>query len=390
MFDKRSDDLMKTYATRHTDEGTNQNIFDLGEKGYASVLPIRDGKQRSYEVDYYSSISKKQWTYVPADEEKFAAAEFLGSTDSLIVLEVMKKKTALSNKVSAHLVGINFITRKKVFDISEEEGQYVLVPTSVEKIKGTDRMIVLGNYFEKGDKIVNEYSTGLAVYEITTSGKVLSRTYNSWAGDFAKYLPTNRKGKISNIGYLYVHRLIQTPTGKLFVVGEGYKRQASAGGIALTALGALAGGYGSAGVTKIVVTDLVMMEFDAGYKINDATIFDKTNNTAVAGSASDYYSQHALAIYLKAAGAFDYAFTTGDSDNANFVVCFSDWVRSAEYKGQTFNSIRFNGEKFITDKIELKSKASKMKVFPAKTGSVMILEYFKKDKRLDLRIEKLG
>jgi hypothetical protein len=31
-----------------------------------------------------------------------------------------------------------------------------------------------------------------------------------------------------------------------------------------------------------------------------------------------------------------------------------------------------------------------MRVFPAKAGSIMILEYFKKDKRLDFRLEKLG
>ncbi len=59
-------------------------------------------------------------------------------------------------------------------------------------------------------------------------------------------------------------------------------------------------------------------------------------------------------------------------------------------KGQTFNAIRYNGSKFSTDKIQLKSKASKLRVFPAKAGSVMILEYFKKDKRLDFRLEKLG
>lgn len=36
-------------------------------------------------------------------------------------------------------------------------------------------------------------------------------------------------------------KVIQMPDGKMFVVGEGYKRQASAGGIALNVLGALAG-----------------------------------------------------------------------------------------------------------------------------------------------------
>lgn len=58
-FDRRTEDLINRYQTLHTDEGTNQNIFDLGEKGYASVYPVRDGKQVSYEMDFYSSLSKK-------------------------------------------------------------------------------------------------------------------------------------------------------------------------------------------------------------------------------------------------------------------------------------------------------------------------------------------
>ena len=68
-YDKRTDDLMKRYETMHTDEGTNQNVYDLGQQGYASVLPLRDGKQRTYQVDYYSSDQKRQWTYNPDDEE---------------------------------------------------------------------------------------------------------------------------------------------------------------------------------------------------------------------------------------------------------------------------------------------------------------------------------
>lgn len=391
-YDKKTEDLMNRYETMHTDEGTNQNIFDAGNgQGYASVLPVRDGKQRTYQVDYYSSQARKQWTYIPADdEEKFANAEYLGSTDSLILLEVMKKKSALSGKVTASLVGINFITRKKVFEMDHEADTYKLVPSSVVPVKGTNQLMVLGSYFEKDANIIKDFSKGLAIYTIDSKGKVLSKTYNSWTEDFAKYLPVSRKGKIDNLGYLYIHKLIHTEGGKFYIVGEGYKRQANAGGIALTALGALGGVQTNVGVTKIVVTDMVMMEFNAQNKITNATVYDKTNNTAEASTMSDYNSQHAIALYLKMKGAFDYEFTTGDEGNESFSVCYSDWVRSAEYKGQTFNSIRFNGNKFVTDKMELKSKASYMKVLPAKAGSIMIMEYFKKDKRLDFRIEKLG
>lgn len=176
----------------------------------------------------------------------------------------------------------------------------------------------------------------------------------------------------------------------MFVAGEGYKRQVSAGGTALKVLGAFAGVPTGAGVTKIITTDMVIMEFNDTYKVTGATIYNKTNNTVVASNISDYNSQHAIGIYLKMTGSFDYEFTTGDKDNANFAVCYSDWVRGSDYKGETFNSIRYNGSKFSTDKIELKSKASSLKVFPAKSGSIMIMEYFKKDKRLDFRLEKLG
>lgn len=390
-YSRKTEALMSRYETMHTDEGMNQNVFNLGDQGYASVMPVKDGKQMTYQVDYYSSASKKQWTYEPTDdEERFATAEYLGSTDSLIILEVIKKAGMFKGKPTAHLIGINFVTKRKVFDIANENDTYTLVPSSVVPVKGTNQIMVLGSYFDNTANVLKDASKGLAVYTIDSKGKIVSKTYNSWALDFAKYLPVTSKGKIDNIGYLYMHKFIQAPNGKFFIVGEGYKRVASAGGIALTALSALGGGTTSAGVTKIIVTDLVMMEFNEKNKIANAVIYDKTNNTAVSSNMSDYNSQHALALMLKMSGSFDYEFTTGEADHSNFTVCYSDWVRSSDYKGQTFNSIHFNGNKFSTDKIELKSKGGRMKVLPAKPGSVMIIEYFKKDKRLDFRLEKLG
>ncbi len=257
--------------------------------------------------------------------------------------------------------------------------------------KDNSGILLMGSYFDKGDNIMKDFSKGLALYTINSNGDILTKTYNSWKDDFGKYLSLNSKGKIDNIGFLYIHKLIQTPEGKIFVVGEGYKRQANAGGIALAALSAMAGMRQNAvGVTKIVVTDMVMMEFNSNYKVINATIYDKTNNTVEASTESDYSSQHAIALQVKMRGGFDYEFTTMQNDNSSFAVCYSDWVRSSDYKGETFNTILYNGNKFSTDKIELKSKATRMKVFPAKSGSVMIMEYFRKEKRLDFRLEKLG
>ncbi len=391
-FSDKTGYLMNQYATLRSDEGTNQNVFNVGEHGYVFVSPLRDGKNYTYEMNYFSSEKKTQWTYQPYDDDRFVTAEFLGSTGSLILLSELRRSRLISNKISSHLVGINIQTKKKVFDIENtEDGEYKFVPTSILPMEGKDEILLMGSYFSNKDNVTKDFSKGLAIYSINSKGKALSQKYLSWTEDISKFLPVSRKGKLDEVGYLYIHKMLQTAEGKTFIIGEGYKRQASAGGIAVKTALAVAGGFtGAVGATKIVVTDMVVMELDTSFKIANASVYDKTNNTVDGSGQSDMMSQHAIALMVKMAGGFDYEFTTGEADNSVFTICYSDWVKNKEYKGITFNAIRYNGNGFSTDKIELKSNASKMKVLPAKPGSVMIMEYFKKEKRLDLRLEKLG
>ena len=64
--------------------------------------------------------------------------------------------------------------------------------------------------------------------------------------------------------------------------------------------------------------------------------------------------------------------------------------KNKDYKGLTFHSISYYDGKITQDKINLKTNAKWLNVYPAKPGSVMIMEYFKKDKRLDMHMEKLN
>lgn len=88
--------------------------------------------------------------------------------------------------------------------------------------------------------------------------------------------------------------------------------------------------------------------------------------------------------------AFDYDFTQTNKEHTRFSVGYEDYERSKDFKGLTFNSISYEDGKTSTDRVELTSKAKWLRVYPAKTGFVMIMEYFKKDKRLEFRLEKLN
>ncbi|MBO9199888.1 MULTISPECIES: DUF6770 family protein [Niastella] len=390
-IDKKSRNYIDKVLQTNTEETQNKSIYGIGDKGFVTYIPLREGKQYTYEVHYYESEKKKQWTYNPEDPERMASPQFLGYTDSVVVFQVMKKDRLLSNKMEAWLLGIYLHNGKKAFEFETNIEKYNFFPMNVASLRNTDNFMLMGPYFDKEDNVIKDKSKGLGVWVLNNQGKITNAKYNSWEGDISKHLKIDSRGRVDDLGYIYFHRIIQTNDGKIFAIGEGYKRVASALGIGLTVLQAAAGGYNSANsTTKIKVTDMVMMQFDNKFDITNAQIFDKNSNSIEMMSA-DFYSAQLLAYQIKYVyNGFDYAFSQTDKAHSTFVVGYTDYVRSKDYKGLTFNSISYYNNNLTTDKINLKTSSSNMRILPAKTGSVMLLEYFKKDKRIDMHLEKVN
>lgn len=284
----------------------------------------------------------------------------------------------------SYLLGLNIFTGKKAFEISTEEDEYKLFPMNISTLTGKSDFMVLGTYYDKDDRIAADKTLGLGVFTIDGKGKITSKKYNSWANDFGKFLNVNSKGKIDDIGYLYFHKLIQTSDGKIFAIGEGYKKVADGVGIALNILS----GGGGTNNTKMKITDLVFIQFNNSFGLENATIYEKRSSSL--NLWGDLVSPHILAAMIKAYGGFDYSFTQTDNNHDRFYVGYDDYEKSENYKGRTFNTISYADGKITTDKVTLDTKAKWMKIFPAKTGSVMIMEYFKKEKKLEMRLEKMN
>ncbi|GGH81682.1 hypothetical protein HNQ91_005613 [Filimonas zeae] len=378
--------LALSYKVLNDDESHNKNMFDLKDEGFVSLYPVKEDGHFTYHLEFYLSAKKKQFSYTAEEEEKYALATYLGATDGLLLLDVTKKQ---KSEVTSHIVGINFYTHKKVFDITNKGNEEPFIPINMTTQKETGNILVMGSYYEPNANILKDASQGIGVYVYTTSGKLVSKALNSWTGDLSKFFNVSSKGKLEDIGYLYFHDIIQTNDGKVFAVAEGYKRVADGLGIAVNALSMMGGRVNGGGNTKMKVTDLVMLELNPRYKITKAMVYNKNANTYPTMLA-DMNSQHTLALLMKADGAFDYEFTLSNSDKTSFSVCYNDYERSKEFKGNVFHAIRYNGSGFSSDQINLSSKATSMNVQPAKQGYVVIMEYFKKEKKLDMRMEKLN
>ncbi len=141
----------------------------------------------------------------------------------------------------------------------------------------------------------------------------------------------------------------------------------------------------------MAVTDMLLLHFDEKFNVKEAKVFEKNSNSLDLPNDVQLMNLVAAGNFIKyGAYGFDYAFTQMDKSHQSFSVGYTDYVKDKDYKGLTFNAISYNSGMITTDKINLKSEGSTMRIFAAKTGSVMIMEYFRKEKKLDMRLEKLN
>jgi hypothetical protein len=248
-----------------------------------------------------------------------------------------------------------------------------------------------GEYFDKCGNVMKDKSKGFAFVGVDETGKTLSEKYSSWSVDLGKHLGTSSNGKIDDFGFMFLHNMVQTEDGSIYAIGEGYKKAASGLGIASTVLVAAAGGSTSMSTIKLKVTDMLVIKFDPDFTVKEASIYKKSDNDVQLASGSEFMSTQMLGKAVKYGyGAFDYAYTQVNKDHSSFSVCYSDYERGKNYKGATFNSITYNDGKLTQDKIQTKSDATRSIVLPARQGQVLIMDYYRKDKKLDLHFEKLN
>lgn len=381
----KKDKQMLAQALRLSQEGTeSQFIKPLQNQGFVSVIPVKDGKDFSWEMNFYGSGAKKQWSYAPEEGAKFSSATYLGNSDSIAILEILQRDKLMSKKNESHMLGINLINGRKLFDVLLEQDGYKFLPMNAIPVEGKSEFLVFGQYYDGDDRVGADQSQGLFIMSVDRTGKAINKKYLSWTKELSKFVNISSNGKVEDIGFLYCHKIIPVDDGGYVIIAEGYKRAASALAIASTILT-----QSYSGVTKIVVTDLVWLQVKPNFTLDKMKIYSKNKNSIELGGA-DVNSAASIAAYIKAYGGFDYSFTQKDDVNKGFVVGYVDYEKSDGNKGFVFNSLSYFNKKVTTDKINLTTKGSRTYVYPAKPGNVMIMEYSRKQKTMDLRFEKLN
>lgn len=378
--------LQMSYLSMDDDEQTYKGLYAIEGKGFISNMPSREDKDYTFQVDYFSSEKRKQWTYTPTSGAKKFVGDYLGAYNGVVYFEVLKFSSMMDGKPDSYLLGLDMETGRQLFEKPTDNAKYRFYPASMS-VLNTGKAVIFGEYFDPNANVAKDNSLGFAFVGVDEKGNVVSEKYCSWALDLGKYLDVSKKGNIEDFGYMFVHNIVQMADGNVFAIGEGYKKAASAIGIASKIL---TRGSGISAI-KIKVTNMIMIKFDKDFNVKDAKIYEKNANNIELQSGMEFVSAPLLGKLVKYTyGRFDYSYCQTNKDFSSFTVCYSDYVKEKDYKGGTFNSISYNEGKITTDKINTRSTANSSGVLPGKQGQVLILDYYKKDKRLEAHFEKLN
>ncbi|MFM9945850.1 MAG: DUF6770 family protein [Bacteroidia bacterium] len=361
---------------------------------------MEKGNGWRYIMELIDNKGDKVWEATSGNENKKAyewTSPMYANENTIVTMVNTREKYLSTKNTKVYCVFTDAKTGEEVFKTEPESDgakKYSYQPIGVSYDVKLNEYFMYGEYFKKGDNVAKDKSEGFYFQNLSNDGKVNHETFASWTGDIAKVIKVSSKGKMEDGMSVAIHTMVRTSDGKIFAIGEQYKKAVSAGGVALNVLAAAAGGSTDASIMKIELHDIVIFEFDEKLKLDKANIFEKAKTNIQLPKGYEFLSTPMLGFMMKSYGLFDYNFTICSSDKSTFNCAYTNYDKTGKEDKAASNyiigNIAYTGGKLVSDKIRLEKKPTAFLVMPAKPGYIAIMEYFKKKKTIDLRLEKLN
>jgi Family of unknown function (DUF6770) len=371
-------------------------------------------KKKGYhiELEMFDNAGKKLWkagSGVAADEKSYEVAYPFYANSEMVVSLINTRPKMLSQAdqeiflafhrastgKEAFRIGMNTDSKNKSNDKKDKKSkdkgsaQYQRSPIGVSYDEATAQYFIYGEYYLQGQKMIKDKSTGLYFQVVDTTGNIVSENYSSWLGDIAKKISMNDKGKFEDNTNVTIHKMIRTADGKIFAIGEQFKKVASALGIASQVLSR---GQSGGSVVKIQIRNMMVFEYGSDFTLTKVHVFEKDKNNVELPRGWGMLGPGSLAFLMKIYGWFNYEFTTTSFDKATFTSTYVNFDKDKE-EGNNYaiGNIAYTKDGTLAgDKIRLTDNPTWFRIMPAKPGYVTIFEYYKKKKSLEARLEKLS
>ena len=367
--------------------GTSSQLINLEGGGFLSTSTVVEKGKLTFKLTKFPHGSKDILSYQFPLDKKFNTPYILGLSNGLIVLSVTSSKS-IYGSASYWLLGIDALTMKqKMSKYSEIDGEYVFKPYSLVENPDYNTIKVSGTYFSVNDN-TTKASKGLAMWELDTSGALLREKYNSWVKNFGSYLNFNEMGKSREVGYIKVHETFSTIDGKIYAIGEGYRKKFNPFGLIT-----LIFSYPCM-LSKFQTTDLALFSFDNNFKFISGKNLPKRKES-LTGYGFSTQSPHVLSNFLP---LFGYRYVQLNEDRNAFMIAYTE-DNFKQFRGKrnkfALNTYKFQDGKYSFDKFNSKKDKKKetsvgnAMYFRNQFGKIVQYGFNKNDKESKFRIIKV-
>ncbi|KAA3640240.1 MAG: hypothetical protein DWQ02_02335 [Bacteroidetes bacterium] len=358
-----------------------------------SLYPLSDGsflefcvkakKNRiGYEIKNFSQdLSKDKWSFLSnPDQKQDVYAAYLGGNEDLLL--ILTSKSEVFRRVlgvSMYLIALNPENGEKVFETKITDDKFEYVPTKAFfKDDGTQKISLVGQYFERGEKRYHDYkSKGLFYKTFDYEGNEINDSKINWEKDVQKH-SFSLEGKEK----LFLHDIFENEEGEMFVIGEVYSNER------------LHRYQGSdVSKTRIDVSPERLVTFHYSSKIELIAVHEIQKE----GNHKFFHTNPLFSInkgmVIKAGGGFDYVLTHLHEKDNSFTIAYLDFKEPDGEKRKKYLlglSTYSNGE-FSNKEVDLNAKNHNElpRVLPGKPGYIAVFDYDENTKILDTRLERL-
>jgi len=140
---------------------------------------------------------------------------------------------------------------------------------------------------------------------------------------------------------------------------------------------------------QLTTNDAFIFKFDKDFNTKNVKRIDKQISRWQ--GASSRYTERYNAERAARFGGFDFLYHQKDVNRNRYYFYFYDYERKKKAKnGFAIKTAIFEDGEFFEDRLTITSKASEHKVLPAEIGEILVLEYFKKDEKFNIRKERFS
>ena len=383
---------MSVYETTRIEEGMktgneNVSVFPFGSEGFIRNTYVK-GKKTAYEIARIDNNANVTWTYSPdLSAAEVQLADIVDVNDGVITATVTRKRNNMTREMDMYCLLLNPENGKEIKEFqmgTEAEGRKSILKSFINPV--SNNIFIIGEYYKPKDDYLKDKSQGLFCMELSTSGDEISTKEYAWKGDIDKFKQENvdeeDKKEADKKFNIFFHDVIVGKNGHMYLIGEQYRKQVSAGGMASKAL---AGSSSDASSLEIRIGNMILFELDENKNLIDFDLIKKRKSSVNLGEGGGLQNTTTMAYYLKSQGYFDYSFTARDKDSDHFTVVYIDGNRRED--GFKKNDLMLGVIDIKEGSVSVTRSAINAETFywwvlPAKPGNVVLGQYYRKDKKI--------